>query len=79
MGDHAVPGGEHIGQAGAHRGVDRDRALDAQRGPGLGRQRGVRADADYHQDQVGCSGHGGAVGRGGVDLQPPGLGCLSPG
>ena len=79
VGDHAVPGGEHIGQAGPHPAVDRDRALDAERGPGFGRQGGVGADADDDQDHVGRPGHGRAVGCGGLDVQPPGLARLGAG
>ena len=73
MSDHAVPGGEHIRQAGPHPSVDRDRALDAERGPGSGRQAGVGTDADDDQDQVGRAGHGRAVGCGCPDSQPAGL------
>ena len=71
VGDHAVPGGEHVGQAGPHAGVDRDRALDAEPGPGFGGQGGLGPHPDDDQHQVGRAGHGRALGRNGLDVQPP--------
>ena len=53
--------------------VDRDRALDAEPGPGIGREGGLGTDTDDDQDHVGRAGHGRAVGRGGLDVQPAGL------
>ena len=35
MGDHAVPGGEHVGEIGPHAPVHGDRAPGPQRGPGV--------------------------------------------
>ena len=75
----AVPGGEHVGQVGPHAGVDRDRALDAERGPGLGRQGSLGPHPDDHEDHIGGAGHGGPVGRGGLDFEVPGLSGRGPG
>ena len=52
-GDHAVPGGEDVGEIGPHAPVHGDRAPDPQRGAGAGGQGGVGADADDDQDHVG--------------------------
>ena len=73
VGDHAVPGGEHIGQVCPHAAVDRDRALDAEGGPGFGCQGGLRPHPDDDQHHVGRAGHGRATGCGGLDMQAPGL------
>ena len=70
VGDHAVPGREHVGQAGPHARVDRDGAAGAERGSGLGSQGGLGPHPDHDQDHVGCPGHGRAVGCGGLHLQP---------
>jgi hypothetical protein len=79
MRDDTIPGGEHIRQIGPHLLIDRDRAPDTQGGPGLSRQGRLGADADHDQDHVGKAGHGRAVGRGGLDLQPSRLACRSAG
>ena len=70
--DDAVAGREHVGKAGTHPPVHGDSAPDAEISPGLGGQAGVGADADHDQDHVGRAGHGRAVSRGGVDLEPSG-------
>jgi len=50
--DHAVPGGEHVRQIGPHAGVDRDRAPDAELGPGPGGQSGLGPHPDDDQHHV---------------------------
>ncbi len=62
VGDDAVAGGEHVGQAGAHLPVDRDGASDAERPLRRSAARlGVGPDADHDQDHVGEAGDGRAV------------------
>jgi hypothetical protein len=78
VGDHAVPGSEHIGQIGPHPTVDRDRAPGAQHGAGFGRQGCVGPHPDHDHHHVGQAGHRRAVGCGCLDLQPSGLPCRSP-
>ena len=58
MGDDAVAGGEHVGQAGAHLLVDGDRALGAEAGAGGGGEVGVGADADHDEHEVDLPGDG---------------------
>ena len=70
IGDHAVSGGEHVGEIGPHAAVHGDRSPDPQGRSGAGGQGGVGADADDDQDHVGQPGHRAAISGGGLDLQP---------
>ena len=69
MGDHAVSRGVDVGQPGPHHRVHGDRALAAERGPGVGGQGGLGPHPDHDQDHIGGPGHGRAVGCGGNHLQ----------
>ncbi len=74
VGDDAVPGGEHVRQAGAHLPVDGDRALErpARRRRSAARSVSGRTPTTTRTMSA-SAGHRRAVGGGGVDPQPPGL------
>ena len=53
VGDHAVTGGEHVGQVGAHVAVDDDRSLDSELGAGGGGEPAVGAHPDRDEHEIG--------------------------
>ena len=72
VGDDAVPGGEDVGQVGAHLSVDGDRAFDAELDAGVGGQFGVGANPDNDEHEVGRAGHGRPAAASGMDSQRAG-------
>lgn len=65
-----TPGGVHVGQVGAHLGVDVDPALHPEPGAGRRGEGGVGADPDDDQDQVGLPAERFTVRPGAVHLEP---------
>lgn len=51
---HAIPGGEHIRQGGAHRLIHGDRALDPEFGAGIGGQLHISLHADHDEHEINC-------------------------
>ena len=72
VGDDAVSGGEHVGQAGPHRSVDRDGLPAAGRRAGRHRECRIGPDPGADQDHVGEYGRGLPVAARCVDAEPAG-------
>ena len=74
VGDHAVAGGEHVGEIRPHVAVDGNRALGANGRAGFDGQARVRPHTDDHEDNVGESGQR-SVWSHPIDLQAAGGMC----